>query len=195
MGGALSASTVAAMMSGCKPSTTGIDWTPEIMAPDQALTVAEITERIIPKTNTPGAKDAMVDRYIDSLLKYIASEEELAEFYAGIDEVNGMAKSKHKKRFAELTDQQKDVILSEISGISATPMSDAEKAAELANEGEKVLSTRGSSERFFNLVRELTITGYFTSEIGAKQALKFDDIPGTWQGCIPYEEVGGAWAL
>jgi hypothetical protein len=195
MGGALSASTIAAVMSGCKPKTTAVDWTPEIMAPDQALTVAEITERIIPATNTPGAKAAMVDRYIDSFLKDIATEEELAEFFAGIDEVNGMAKSKFSKRFVDLSDQQKDAVLTEMSGLSAAIKSDAEKAAELANEGEKVLSTRGNSERFFNLIRELTITGYFTSEIGAKQALKFDEIPGSWQGCIPYEEVGGAWAM
>ncbi|MBK8502151.1 MAG: gluconate 2-dehydrogenase subunit 3 family protein [Saprospiraceae bacterium] len=195
MGGALSASTIAAVMSGCKPSTTSLDWTPEIMAPDQALTVAEITERIIPATSTPGAKEAMVDRYIDSFLKDIATEEELAEFYTGIDEVNGIAKSKFKQRFVELTDSQKDAVLSEISGVPAIPESDAEKAAELANEGEKTLATPGGSERFFNLIRELTITGYFTSEIGAKQALKFDDIPGTWQGCIPYTEVGGSWAM
>ena len=56
----------------------------------------------------------MVDRYIDSFLRDIATDEELAEFFAGIDEVNGIAKSKFKKRFVELSDQQKDEVLSEI---------------------------------------------------------------------------------
>lgn len=194
-GAALSASTIAAVMSGCKPSSTALDWTPEILAPDQALTVAEITERIIPKTNTPGAKDAMVDRYIDSFLKDIASDEERAEFYAGIDEVNGLAREGFNKRFADLTDKDKDAVLSKLSGASTIKKSDAEKAAELANEGERVQGSSGSSNKFFDMIRQLTITGYFTSEIGAKQALVFDEIPGEWQGCIPYEDVGGAWAM
>ncbi len=195
LGGALSASTIAAVMSGCKPATTALDWTPEIMAPDQALTVAEITERIIPATDTPGARAAMVDRYIDSFLKDIASEEEQAEFFAGLNEVNDLSMSRFKKKFTALTDPEKDAVLTEMSGAGSVRKSDDEKAAEMANEGERVQSDDVSGQRFFNMIRQLTITGYFTSEIGAKQALKFDEIPGTWQGCIPYEEVGGSWAM
>ncbi|MCB0665448.1 MAG: gluconate 2-dehydrogenase subunit 3 family protein [Saprospiraceae bacterium] len=195
IGGALSASTIAAVMAGCKPSSTSLDWTPEILAPDQAITVAEITERIIPKTDTPGAKDAMVDRYIDSFLKDIASDEERAEFYAGIDDVNGMAKDDFGKRFADLSDDDKDAVLAKLSGSSNIRKTDAEKAAELANEGEQVHTSDGESSKFFDMIRQLTITGFFTSEIGANQALVFDQIPGEWRGCIPYEEVGGAWAL
>ena len=82
-----------------------------------------------------------------------------------------------------------------LSGISAAPKSDAERATELANEGEKVMASNTGGKRFFEMIRELTITGYFTSEIGAKQALKFDEIPGSWDGCIPYDQVGGSWAM
>ncbi|MCB0688209.1 MAG: gluconate 2-dehydrogenase subunit 3 family protein [Saprospiraceae bacterium] len=195
IGGALSASTIAAVMSGCKPSSTALDWTPEILAPDQAITVAEITERIIPKTNTPGAKDAMVDRYIDSFLKDIASDEERAEFYAGLDEINGVAKTDFGKAFVDLNDGQKDQILAKFSGTSNIRKSDEERAAEMANEGEKVQTSDISSSKFFDFIRQLTITGYFTSEVGAKEALVFDEIPGEWKGCIPYAEVGGTWAL
>lgn len=193
-GAALSASTIAAVMSGCKPSTTALDWIPEILAPDQALTVAEITERIIPATDTPGAKAAMVDRYIDSFMKDIASDEVRAEFYAGIDDVNNLSMIKFKKKFVHLSDDDKDAVLSEMSGNGSATKSDAETAAELANEGEKV-QTAGEANKFFDMIRQLTITGFFTSEIGAKQALVFDEIPGVWQSCIPYEDVGGAWAL
>jgi gluconate 2-dehydrogenase gamma chain len=195
LGGALSASTIAAVMSGCKPATTALDWTPEIMAPDQALTVAEITERIIPATDTPGARAAMVDRYIDSFLKDIASEEEQAVFFAGLNEVNDLSMSRFKKKFTDLADPEKDEVLTEMSGNGSVGKSDDEVAAEMANEGERVMSGDVSGQRFFNMIRQLTITGYFTSEIGAKEALKFDEIPGKWQGCIPYEEVGGSWAM
>ncbi len=195
VGGVLSASTIAAVMSGCKPKTIVLDWTPEIMTPDQALTVAEITERIIPTTNTPGAKAAMVDRFIDAFLKDIASQEEQAEFSSGISAVNDLSVTRFKKKFTELSVENQDAILTEISGPAVAEKSDEELADELANEGEQVLGSIDSDLRFFNMMRQLTITGYFTSEIGAKEALKFDEIPGTWQGCVPYEEIGGAWAL
>lgn len=195
IGGVLSASTIAAVMSGCKPRTIDLDWIPEIMTPDQALTVAEITERIIPATNTPGAKAAMVDRFIDAFLKDIASEEEQAEFSSGINTVNDLSVTRFKMKFAELSVENQDAILTEISVPAIAEKSEEELASELANEGEKVQGSIARDQRFFNMMRQLTITGYFTSEIGAREALKFDEIPGTWQGCVPYEEIGGAWAL
>jgi hypothetical protein len=194
LGGALSASTIAAVMSGCKPSSTTADWLPDHLAPDQAQTVAEIAERIIPTTTTPGAKAAMVDRFIDSYLRDVASEEVQAEFNAGLSDLAGLAKSKFKKKFVELTDADKDAVLMEMSGGSTATKSEAEKATELGNEGEQAI-TITDQRRFFDLMRELTITGYFTSEIGATQALKLDAIPGEYQGCVPYADIGGAWAI
>ncbi|NND07292.1 MAG: gluconate 2-dehydrogenase subunit 3 family protein [Saprospiraceae bacterium] len=194
LGGALSASTVAAVLSGCKPSSTAPDWLPEHLAPDQAMTVAEIAERILPQTDTSGAKAAQVERYIDAYLKDVATEEVQAEFNAGLSELQGLAKMKFKKKFVELSDVDKDAVLSEFAGEEAIKKTDAERAAELANEGEQSMEVSDEGQ-FFNLMRQLTITGYFTSEIGAKQALVFDEIPGEYQGCILYADVGGAWAL
>jgi len=196
LGGVLSASTISAVMSGCKPKTMAMDWIPEHMAPDQALLVAEITERIIPATDTPGAKDAMVDRYIDVFLKDIANEEEKAEFYAGLTHIEQLSKSKYKKSFIKLSDSEKDEILTEISGGSTElDKTEAERAAELANEGEQSQGGSTDGKKFFNLIRQLTLTGFFTSEVGAKKALILDEIPGEYIGCIPYADVGGAWAL
>ena len=44
------------------------------------------------------------------------------------------------------------------------------------------------------LLRELTILGYFTSEIGATQALAYDPIPGAYRGCITVATGQKAWA-
>jgi len=196
IGGVLSASTVSAVMSGCKPKTLALNWTPEHLAPDQALLVREITERIIPATDSPGSKDAMVDRYIDVFLKDIAGEEEKVEFHAGLIQVEKISEKNFKKSFVDLSDPEKDQILTEISGQEgASSKSDAEKAAELANEGEQVQAGPTDGKKFFNLIRQLTLTGFFTSEIGAKKALILDEIPGDYIGCIPYADVGGAWAI
>lgn len=47
----------------------------------------------------------------------------------------------------------------------------------------------------YEILRGLTCHGYFTSEIGGKQALKYDPIPGAWNPCVDLSEVGKAWSL
>ena len=48
---------------------------------------------------------------------------------------------------------------------------------------------------FFQRMKELTVTGYFTSEIGATKALEYLPIPGKFEGCIPLKPNQKAWAL
>jgi hypothetical protein len=44
-------------------------------------------------------------------------------------------------------------------------------------------------------MKELTLLGYFTSEVGATKALRYVPIPGRFDGCIPYKKGDKAWAL
>ena len=48
---------------------------------------------------------------------------------------------------------------------------------------------------FFFMIKELTTTGYFTSEIGATQALEYLPIPGKFDGCMPLSPNQKTWAL
>ena len=47
---------------------------------------------------------------------------------------------------------------------------------------------------FFAMMKQLTLLGYFSSEIGATQALRYVAIPGKYEGCIPYNRGDRAWA-
>jgi hypothetical protein len=47
---------------------------------------------------------------------------------------------------------------------------------------------------YFGLMKQLTLLGYFTSEIGATQALRYVAVPGRYEGCIPYKKGDRAWA-
>lgn len=184
LGGALSASTVAAVMSGCK-APMDPDWTPSTMTRDQAEIVAEVCERIIPATDTPGAKDALVHRYIDEFLTNIASPEEREVFTKGIQNLQ-------ERSFLKLSDADKDAMLAEMQGNASGP-SDSEVGADLANEGEANMN-REVANQFFQGMKQLTITGFFSSEVGAKQVLRYDPIPGEFDGCIDYQEGDVAWA-
>lgn len=184
LGGALSASTIAAVMSGCK-APMDPDWTPSTMTRDQAEIVAEVCERIIPATDTPGAKDALVHRYIDEFLTNIASPEEREVFTKGLQNLQD-------RSFLKLSDADKDTMLSEMQGSASGP-SDIEVGEDLANEGEANIN-REVANQFFQGMKQLTITGFFSSEVGAKQVLRYDPIPGEFNGCIDYQEGDVVWA-
>jgi hypothetical protein len=49
-------------------------------------------------------------------------------------------------------------------------------------------------QHFFSMYKNLTISGYFSSEIGATQARKYQAVPGVYNGCIPYKEGDRPWA-
>ena len=44
------------------------------------------------------------------------------------------------------------------------------------------------------MLKELTLVGYYTSEVGATQELRYERAPGRYDGCMPYEDLGRAWA-
>lgn len=48
---------------------------------------------------------------------------------------------------------------------------------------------------FFQMMKELTLVGYYTSEAGATEELTYEPVPGVWEGCVPYEDIGSAWSV
>lgn len=176
-GAALSAGTVAALVSGCQPDVTVVakEAANTGLSQDQLTLVAEIAERIIPKTDTPGAKDAKVHDFINSAIKNTFTTEEASQFKQGLSIFNSMSEEKYTKKFESLSGEEKDQILTEL-------VTDFK-------------SKDNSEPHIWPAIKGLVITGFFTSEIGAKESLKYDPIPGEWIGCIDYDEVGGLWAI
>jgi gluconate 2-dehydrogenase gamma chain len=178
LGYSLTAGTTAAILHGCK-ADKATDWSPMILNADEANLLAEICEAILPATDTPGAKDALCDRYIDNVLAMMYSNEDQQYFRDKFKIFNEKAKAKYTRSFIALNSNEKDEVLKLIS--------------EEAKEHKK--QEHGGKPHIFNAIKELTVAGYCTSEIGAKQFLKYDPIPGPYRGCIEYAEVGGTWAL
>lgn len=169
VGFGISASAVASFISGCAIEQ-GDTWKPEILSKKEGTTLAEVCERIIPRTDTPGAKDALVHRFIDSYIHLNMKPSDVEKFKTGLAAFDDTANKKYKKDFIKLSDPEKDDILNAIADM-------------------------GGDENIFMAVRSMTIPAFFTSEVGAKEVLKFDQIPGVWEACIPLSDVGGAWAL
>ncbi|MFQ5447451.1 MAG: gluconate 2-dehydrogenase subunit 3 family protein [Saprospiraceae bacterium] len=175
MGGTISASAMLGIMSGCQADTS-ITWTPKFCTTDEAQLLEAIVERIIPRTDTPGAADARVHTLIDTMMAEFYQKKEKVAFRKGLKTVELDAKAAHGKSFVSLTPEQQDELLTKY---------DEEAFGENKERGE---------QHFFRTMKELTTFGFFTSEPGATEVLKYDPVPGDYKGCIPFEEVGRTWA-
>lgn len=134
----------------------------------QEKLLAEIADIIIPATTTPGAKEAGAHQFIIRVVRDCYGKDEQKKFYDGLAKLNDDSKSKFGKGFVDLTLEQKN---------------------------EMIADATVYNKDFFREMKNLTITGYFTSEIGATQALAYDPIPGRFDGCTILEKGQKAWAL
>lgn len=177
-GGALSLSTVSGFLGGCSAGSKE-EFTPQTLSTSQNRLVIELTERIIPATDTPGAKEAKVNQYIDHMLTNWNTKEERDFFLSGLEYVNTLSNGKYSQDFVDLNKEQKISVLKILEN----------EALELPNP-----QPDSDIKPFFSMLKEFTIVGYYTSEIGASEELNSDLIPGYYDPCMPYSEVGRAWS-
>ncbi|MEO6284660.1 MAG: gluconate 2-dehydrogenase subunit 3 family protein [Dyadobacter sp.] len=186
MGGTLSAPTMLAFLEGCKSATETSSALTFPFSADRKALVSEVAEIIIPKTDTPGAKDAKVGEFIEKMLKDCYEAKDQEGFNKGLEELE-------KKDFLKATPQQQTAILKELEKTAATELVSADKEKKKYTEAGKEYTD--ASVPFFRLVKELTLLGYFTSEPGATLALEYVPVPGRYDGCIDYKPGQKAWAM
>lgn len=136
-------------------------------AADEVL-LAEIADVIIPTTDTPGAKAAGVGSFIVKMIADCTKKEDQTAFKTGLEAFEAGCKSKYGKSFVDCNNDQR---------VEALKAAEADKAS-----------------RFFKMVKDLTVFGYFTSEIGCTQALRYEAVPGRYDGAYPYKKGDKAWA-
>lgn len=175
LGYGLVGGTSIAVLNGCKADKS-VDWKPSFFTQDQVNIIAEAAERIIPKTDTPGAKEALVHRYIDEAIKNNFKKEEQENALQAVSTFDQLSNDKYQKNFVAISDVEKDDILQTLA--------DASKK-----------DSKSGIGQIFPQLKSLVAAGYFTSEIGATQALVHDPIPGPYIGCVPLSDIGGTYAL
>lgn len=145
--------------------------------PHQNATVTTIAELIIPATDTPGAKAAKVNEFIDLLLTEWFEPSEKQEFLTGLDDVDARSKQKFSAVFIACKPAQQTELLKELDA-AAMEFSAAQK---------KSMETHAAPppQDFFYQMKKLTLAGYYTSEIGFSQELGKSIIPPEHAGCAP----------
>ncbi len=142
----------------------------------QNATVTTIAELIIPATDTPGAKGAKVNEFIDLLLTEWYEPSETKEFLNGLNDVDAQSKQKFSSAFVDSTPAQQTELLSQLDA-AAMAFSARQK---------QIMQTQGVPPpmNFFYQMKKLTLAGYYTSEIGFSQELGRSIIP-PHAGCVP----------
>jgi Gluconate 2-dehydrogenase subunit 3 len=166
-------------LEGCRPADkkvmTGLDFQPEDIA-----YLDEVADTILPDTaSSPGAKAAGVGTFMTVMVKDCYEEKEQKIFTEGMNKLQDACKKKNDKYFMECTPQQRHDLLVEL---------DKEQKEDAKNKKKE------DPQHYFRMMKELTLLGYFTSEIGATKALRYVESPGKYEACIPYKKGDKAWA-
>ena len=140
-------------------------------SPAQRALVTTIAEHVIPRTDTPGASDAGVPRFIELMASDWFNAAELQVFMDGLADLQ----SRTDDGFTELSPAAQLALLEQLEEESA----DA-PWYELGN----VLRVWDDTAPFICQFKELTTLGFFLSEVGAKQVLRINPM-GEFNGDIP----------
>jgi hypothetical protein len=154
-----------------------LNWAPKALSLDQARTLSAVCEAIVPQTDTPGAIAAGAPQAIDRWTAEWLDPPAAARLKAGIDQLDERARARGAANFPALTQDQKVALLSEVEA--------DQRAADRA---------RPPVPHYWNTLKGLTTTAYFTSQAGATKAARYDPVPGAYRGCVPLKEIGRVWA-
>jgi len=203
LGGTIAGSSY--FLAGCK-SNTGVSM---VFTPDDVSYLDEIADTILPTTSTPGAKAAKVGQFMTVMVNDCYDDVDQKIFHEGMNKLDETSKSKNGKSFMESTAQQRHDLLSDLDKEAKAyqkktddyfdSLSD-EKKHEMAMQqnkdgiDQKSAKMREYPNYYFLLMKQLTLLGYFTSEIGCTQARRYVETPGRYEGCIPYKKGDKAFA-
>ena len=174
----------------------------ESFTQDDINLLNDIGETIIPASSTsPGAKAAKVGEFMKVYVTDCYNAEDRETFIEGINTIKTLSKSKYGMEFLKLTASQKQELLNllekearEYGQHKRKPALPAGDAIQTGKAQEEKMKVKAGSNHYYLMMKELTLLGYFTSEVGATQALRYIQTPGSYKGDIPFEKGDKAWA-
>jgi hypothetical protein len=144
---------------------------------DRAL-LDEIGETIVPATDIPGAKAAGIGAFMTMMVTDCYNDRQHAAFAEGLRNINDASRSRFGTPFMDSTPAQRTELCNAL---------DAEQ-----REFEKT-RTKDYPAHYFRMMKELSVLGYFSSQIGCTQAVKYVEVPGAYHGDYPYKKGDRAW--
>jgi len=185
VGGAAAISTsLLTLLQSCQRQSR-LDWQPKFLSTDHAHLVSSLVDAILPATETPGGLDVKVDMFIDLVLEKMYDAAQQQEIVTEMNQFNEKCAAQFGKAFHQLDSDQKKTILQE-------------EEANAPKFNGSVWGFHVGDQKpvgFVRSLKSLAILGYCTSKEIGKDVLNYDPVPGEYQGCIPFSDVGNVWSL
>lgn len=165
-------------LEGCtRKATNTVEY---LFEPEVVDLLGDIADTILPPTGSPGAKEAGVGSFIPVMVRDCYTPEDQQVIIEGLGSLDAASSGKFGSRFQELDAMNRTQLLA---------MIDREAKDHQRNK------TPETPNHYFHLLKQLTLLGYFTSELGATKALRYVQIPGRYDGDFPYQKGDKAWAI
>jgi hypothetical protein len=161
---------------------------------DQQSLIADISETIIPKTTTPGAKDLNLPAFVIKMLDDCYNKKDQQSFLVGLNEFNDLIKKKHNNSFSNLSVKDREDILNELEK-NGKPATEPPKSIKPARESEKSLeATKKKPEvpplkLFYGAIKQQTIFGYTNSQYFMTKQVVYELIPGRYNVHFPVKDL------
>ena len=146
---------------------------------DEVALLDEMAEAILPATATPGAKDAQCGPFIALMVQDCYTKEDQAIFRTGMTTLNEECQKAHGHPFMQSSPAERLALLTAI-----------DKEAKTYQDAR----TGDAPNHYFRMMKELTLLGFFTSEVGMNKALRYAETPGRFDPCVPYVKGEPIWA-
>ena len=172
LGGIIFAPNILGVLQGCR-ALPG-NWEPVLFSPDQARVVTALADVILPADDTPAASEVGVPKFIETMVNDVYRENQRQNFIEGLNKFSEDYLSEFQVEYYDGTDKDR---------YKFTYIQNKEAIEESSTQSPFILS-----------FKEMAMLGYFTSEVGATQILRYEAVPGIYDGCMPLEEVGRTWA-
>jgi hypothetical protein len=154
----------------------------------------EVGETILPATSSPGAKEAKVGDFMKVYITDCCAQDSQDVFIKGINELEAACKKMHDKNFMDCTPEQRIALL---TGLEKEAKGQTEKDKlrwEELKKQDKEKDFVASPPHYYTMMKQLTLLGFFTSEVGATKALRYVAVPHKYDGALAYKKGDKAWA-
>lgn len=132
------------------------------LSPDDDALLAAIVDTILPKTDTPGAKELGVPQLIQKIVKDCYDRPAQNTMSMGLVVTDAVAFSEYGNSFVHLSSDEQLAVLNKMSA-----------------------SEYPDQKNFFNMIKRMTVDGYMGSEYVMTNITKYEMAPNRYHGCVP----------
>ena len=196
LGYSVTPASIIALSSACQKSETlTSSWVPDYFSQEDAGLIELLGEAMLPQTETAGSLEVGAHLFVDRFLAEVASESDQTACQTGLQLLKADLESLVKDSGAKVGIESVSTLLAKYFEVNEEKQAAIKTVIE-----DKVNNNQLSDDEFYlysflMTFKRLIMLGYFASEKIGEEVLSYLPVPGSYQGCIPVDEVGNAWAL